>query len=191
MACHRAFFVGIFQAIQEERRIAHYRIEFQLIYHFKQLHLLFLLPIQFHQVSTDFSQSSLAVQSKILQTAMLYGDSISERTSRHILTSLTASILINVDAHDFRLRKTLSHHQGNQARSTTNIQYALAPRSPSSQQHAIRTHLHGTTVLTYGELLEREHDEIYFRFNFRSSFRLVAWMLRPWRVICVRMRSML
>ena len=96
---------------------------------------------------------------------MLYGDSISERTSRHILMSLTASILIDVYAHDFRLRKTLSHHQGNQARSTTNIQYALAPRSPSSQQHAIRTHLHGTTVLRHLKLFELKTTHTNFSVN--------------------------
>lgn len=127
----------------------------------------------------------------LLQGHMLHRNAIGERTYCYVFLGLLGRRRIEFDGRDLGIRKALRHHQGYDTRACPDIEDAQTTLGPRSEKDTVRTYLHGTTVLTYGELLEREHDEIYFRFNFRSSFRLVAWMLRPWRVICVRMRSML
>ena len=90
----------------------------------------------------------------ILQAAARYAHPVGEGTSRHILTSLITSLSIQVNTYHLSLLAALRHHQRDESCARTNIQYTLAARSPCPQQHTIRTHLHGTTVLVNFKLLK-------------------------------------
>ena len=75
----------------------------------------------------------------------------------YVFNSLTESALVNIYRCHLCIRKALRHHQSYQSRTRTNVQHAVAPISPCSQQHAIGAHLHGAQVLSYRKAFELKH----------------------------------
>ena len=127
MSCHRPLTIRIFQTIYKKRRIANDRVKPRE------------LPCR---------------KKKILQATMLNAHPTRKRTFRHIFLSLPTSSLIHINPHNFSMRKTLRHHQRNKSCARTYIEDTSATRSPSSQQHPVGTHLHGTPILSYLKLFE-------------------------------------
>lgn len=53
-----------------------------------------------------------------------------------------------------QLQETLRHHERNQSRSGTDVQNPPATLRPCTQQNAVSSHFHGTTVLLYLKLFK-------------------------------------
>ena len=156
MSRHRPLAVRIFQAVYKERRIAYYRIKdtgrLQICSSFQ---------------STSFQASSFqstTISPKILQPAAFYFHPIAKRTCHHILPRLSAGISIHINPHYLSLRKTLRHHERNQSRSGTNVQNPPATLRPCTQQNAVSSHFHGTTVLLYFKLFKSKITHKFFCF---------------------------
>jgi hypothetical protein len=64
--------------------------------------------------------------------------------------------MVDVDTNDTSLRETLSHHESYQASTSADVEHRLATLSPCSKKRSVRPHFHGTTVLSYRELMEFE-----------------------------------
>lgn len=147
MSRHRPLTVRIFQAIYKERRIAHYRIK-------NTGSLQFFSSLQ--------SLSSFRSSPEILQSAAFYFHPVAKRTCHHILPRLSAGISIHINPHYLSFRKTLRHHERNQSRSGTNVQNPPATLRPCTQQNAVSSHFHGTTVLLYLKLFKSKITHKFF-----------------------------
>ena len=149
MSRHRPLTVRIFQAIYKERRIAYYRIKY---------------TGRLQTFSSSRSLSSFRSSPEILQPATYDFHPIAKRTCHHILPRLSASISIHINPHDLSFRKTLRHHERNQTRSGTDVQNPPATLRPGTQQNAVSTHFHGTTVLLYFKLFKSKITHKFFCF---------------------------
>ena len=79
----------------------------------------------------------------------------------YIVASLKDGTLVDVEGCDLRLRKTLSHHDGYDTSTGAYIENALSTFCPSTQQHAVCAHFHGTQLLLNDELLKTKHPRLY------------------------------
>ena len=103
----------------------------------------------------------------ILQSAALYFDTIGKRTCSHILSSLLTSLSIHINTPHLRLREALRHHQRNESGTRPDIQNAFTARCPCPQQHTIRSHFHGATILMNLKLFE-------FKSSHSFTFKIVT-----------------
>lgn len=94
----------------------------------------------------------------LLQGYMRHLDAIGERTYCYVFLGLLGCRRIEFDSRDLGIREALRHHQSDDTRACPDIEDALTALGPRTEKDTVRTNLHGTTVLSYGELLEREHD---------------------------------
>ena len=151
MSRHRPLTVRIFQAIYKERRIAHYRIKNTG-------------SLQTFSSSRSLSSFRNTGSPEILQSAAFNFHPVAKRTSHHILPRLSAGISIHINPHYLSFRKTLRHHERNQSRSGTNVQNPPATLRPCTQQNAVSSHFHGTTVLLYFKLFKSKITHKFFCF---------------------------
>ena len=149
MSRHRPLTVRIFQAINKERRIAHYRIK----------NTGSLQTFSSFQSLSSFRNTS---SPEILQSAAFYFHPVAKRTCHHIFPRLSAGISIHINPHYLSFRKTLRHHERNQSRSGTNVQNPPATLRPCTQQNAVSSHFHGTTVLLYLKLFKSKITHKFF-----------------------------
>ena len=160
MSRHRPLTVRIFQAIYKERRITHYRIKntgsLQICSSFR------CTTISLQTFSGSRSLSSFRSSPEILQSAAFYFHPVAKRTCHHILSRLSAGISIHINPYDLSFRKTLRHHERNQSRSGTNVQNPPATLRPCTQQNAVSSHFHGTTVLLYLKLFKSKITHKFF-----------------------------
>ena len=160
MSCHCPLTVRIFQAIYKERRIAHYRIKntgsLQTSSSFR------CTTISLQTFSSFHSLSSFRSFPEILQSAAFYFHPVAKRTCHHILPRLSAGISIHINPHYLSFRKTLRHHERNQSRSGTDVQNPPATLRPCTQQNAVSSHFHGTTVLLYLKLFKSKITHKFF-----------------------------
>ena len=149
MSRHGSLTVRIFQAIYKERRIAHYRIK---------------NTGSLQTFSSFQSLSSFRSSPEILQSVAFDFHPVAKRTCHHILPRLSARISIHINPHDLSLRKTLRHHERNQPRSGTDVQNPAATLRPCTQQNAVSSHFHGTTILLYFKLFKSKITHKFFCF---------------------------
>ena len=149
MSRHRPLTVRIFQAIYKERRIAHYRIK----------NTGSLQTFSSFQSLSSFRNTG---SPEILQSAAFYFHPVAKRTCHHIFPRLSAGISIHINPYDLSFRKTLRHHERNQSRSGTNVQNPPATLRPCTQQNAVSSHFHGTTVLLYLKLFKSKITHKFF-----------------------------
>ena len=84
---------------------------------------------------------------------------IAEGRCGDVSLRLTDGVLVDIDSRNLRIRKTLSHHEGNDAGACAHIQNSPATTGPGTQQNTIGANFHRTEVLTNGKLLELEHGK--------------------------------
>ena len=83
---------------------------------------------------------------------------LGERRGRHVLTSLLHRSLVDIDAQNVTGRETLCQHQGYQSAASADVEYVqtIFQWRPSTQEHTVGSHFHGTAVMLDAESLELE-----------------------------------
>ena len=88
---------------------------------------------------------------------------VSKRTFRNILLCLKNCRFVDIDAKNLSIRIPLCCHQGNNARACTDIQDTLPLNTtPCTQQYAVCTNLHGTSVVTNTKTLKTKIRVAHF-----------------------------
>ena len=59
------------------------------------------------------------------------------------MPGLSYGTLVNIEGSDMSLRIALGKHQGNDSRTTTDIEHTVSTTRPSTQQHTVGSDLHG------------------------------------------------
>ena len=106
----------------------------------------------------------------LLQGHMLHRNAIGKRACCYVFLGLLGRRRIELDGRDPSVGKALRHHQSYDTRACPDVEDAQTTLGPRSEKDTIRTYLHGTTVLTYGELLKREHDVVLLQVQLSKQF---------------------
>lgn len=111
---------------------------------------------------------------ELLQGTAEHPYSLFPRTCLYILPCLFACFRVDFQGIHGGLRVSLGCHQGNDSRSRTDVQNSsgVFQIRPCSQQHTVRSHLHGGPFLVDGELFEPEHFRLIY--SLRNSATLCS-----------------
>lgn len=131
-----ALLIGREEGFLKIGRIAHYHVEWQVIF----------APILAHDV------------------ALFHHDLGSKGRCSYVFSGLCGGIGIEFHTHDLQLWIALREHQGDESTSRADVQCSCSGGSrrhlaPGSEEYAVCAHFHGAAVVVDGELLELEHRE--------------------------------